>query len=181
MQHDSPYLGLSRRRFLEGAVALSGALLVPVHSAFSADEKFALADDASQAMSKSSLVYLSPIQSSGKESKCHAEIWFAHHGEDVYVVTPATAWRTQAIRRGLDRARVWVGDHGMANKSNKFKSAPNYLARASVLPKGDPAIERGLEIMGGKYASDWGKWGPRFRAGLKDGSRVMLRYEPFGA
>ena len=180
MHHHSLQLALSRRRFLEGAVALSGALFLPAHSAFSADEKFALSNDARRALAKSPLVYLSPIQSSGKESACHAEIWFAKHAEDVYVVTPATAWRTRAIQQGLDRARIWVGDHGMASKSSKFRAAPSYLAKASVVPKGDPAIERGLELFGEKYASDWGKWGPRFRTGLKDGSRVMLRYQPVG-
>ena len=114
-----------------------------------------------QAMAVSPVVYLSPLQSSGQESKCHAEIWFAHHDDVVYVVTPATAWRTRAIQRGLDRARIWVGDHGVWRSSSKFKSAPSYLAKASIVAEGDAAIERGLATMGAKYAGEWGKWGPR--------------------
>ena len=172
---------LSRRRFLEGAAALSASLLLPARSALSADGKFQISGEARQAMAKSPVVYLSPLQTSGKESKCHAEIWFAHHDDVVYVVTPATAWRSRAIRQGLDQARIWVGDHGVWRSSSKFKSAPSYLAKASVVPKGDAAIERGLATMGAKYAGDWGKWGPRFRMGLKDGSRVMLRYQPAGS
>ena len=172
---------LSRRRFLEGAAAFSCAMLWRVPLALSAEKDFELPGAASQALAKTPIVYLSPIQSSGEESTCHAEIWFAHAGTDVYVVTPATAWRTRAIEKGLDRARIWVGDHGVWRRNSKFKSAPSYLSKASIVPKGDSAIERGLAIMGEKYASDWAKWGPRFRAGLKDGSRVMLRYQPVGA
>ena len=178
MQSLSPYLVLSRRRFLEGAVALSGALFLPAHSAFSADEKFALSKEARRAMAKSPLVYMTPIKSNGKESQCHSEIWFAHHESEIYLVTPDDAWRTQAIRKGLDRARIWVGDYGVWRNNDKFKTAPSYLAKARILKTGDPAIERCLGIMGKKYPSDWDKWGPRFRTGLNDGSRVVLRYKP---
>lgn len=34
-----------------------------------------------------------------------------------------------------------------------------------------------LEAMGPKYVEEgWGTWGNRFRTGLADGDRVMLRY-----
>lgn len=181
MNDPSPHLILSRRRFLTGAVAFSGTLLWAAPAAWSAGSEFKLSADTKLALAKTPIVYLSPIQTSGEESQCHAEIWFAHHGTDVYVVTPATAWRTQAIQKGLDRARIWVGDHGVWRRSNKFKTSPSYLSKASIVAKGDPAIERGLVTMGEKYASDWKKWGPRFRTGLKDGSRVMLRYRPVAA
>ena len=39
-------------------------------------------------------------------------------------------------------------------------------------------IGRALEAFGAKYADEWGSWGPRFRDGLADGSRVLLRYRP---
>jgi hypothetical protein len=171
---------LSRRGFLEAAVVVSGALLLPARSAFS-DTGFALSADAKKAMAKSPLVYLTPMRSDGKESACHAEVWFAHRGDDVYVVTSSSAWRAQAIDKGLDRARIWVGDYGPWRGDSKFKSAPNYMAKAGVVAKGDSAIESVLSLMGEKYASEWGKWGPRFRSALGDGSRVMLRYRPVGA
>jgi hypothetical protein len=34
-----------------------------------------------------------------------------------------------------------------------------------------------LDAMGDKYPLEWVIWGPRFRNGLADGSRVMLRYQ----
>ena len=122
-----------------------------------------------------------PIKSDGEESKCHSEIWFAHHESEIYLVTPHDAWRSEAIRKGLDQARIWVGDFGGWQNNDKFKTAPSYMAKASIVKAGDPAIERCLAIMGKKYPSEWGKWGPRFRAGLNDGSRVVLRYKPTGS
>jgi hypothetical protein len=172
---------ISRRGFLEGAAALSGVLLLPTLPAWSAHHEFSLSAAAKQALSKSALLYLSPIQKNGEESSCHAEVWFAARGEDFYVVTASTAWRNQAIAKGLDRARVWVGDHGMWKGNTQFKSAPSYVAKASVVPKGDPAQELSLEAFGEKYAKEWSKWGPRFRNGLNDASRVMLRYRPLSA
>ena len=171
---------LSRRGFLEAAVVVSGALLLPARRAFS-DAGFALSADAKKAMAKSPLVYLTPMRTDGKESACHAEVWFAHRSDDVYVVTSSSAWRAKAINKGLDRARIWVGDYGPWRGNSKFKSAPNYMAKAGVVAKGDSAIESVLSLMGEKYASEWGKWGPRFRSALSDGSRVMLRYQPIGA
>ena len=187
MNEPTPHLSqpsinaLSRRRFLAGAVAISGSLLFPANWAFAADAGFVLPADAKKAMAKSPLVYLTPMRSDGKESACHAEVWFAHRGDDVYVVTSSSAWRAQAIDKGLDRARIWVGDYGPWRGNSKFKSAPNYMAKAGVVAKGDSAIESVLSLMGEKYASEWGKWGPRFRSALGDGSRVMLRYRPVGA
>lgn len=169
---------ISRRHFLASAAALSGALLLPSRVAWSDQHEFQLPQAARQALDKSSLVYLSPLRRNGQESTCHAEVWFAARGEDFYVVTSATAWRNEAIGKGLDRARVWLGDYGVWKGNDKFKSAPSYVAKASVVAKGDPAIELSLEAFGEKYASGWGKWGPRFRNGLQDGSRVMLRYRP---
>jgi hypothetical protein len=172
---------LSRRHFLAGTIAVSSALLLPTRAAFPAEAKSTLPDDAKQAMAKSALIYLTPMLSNGKESTCHAEVWFAHLGNDVYVVTSSSAWRAQAIEKGLDRARIWVGDYGPWRGNSKFKSAPNYMAKAGVVAKGDSAIESVLSLMGEKYASEWGKWEPRFRSALGDGSRVMLRYRPVGA
>jgi len=38
--------------------------------------------------------------------------------------------------------------------------------------------EKALQLLGDKYSMEWIVWGPRFRKGLADGSRVMLRYRP---
>ena len=88
------------------------------------------------------------------------------------------AWRARAIGRGLAKSQVWVGDVGQWQRSDgKYKNLPSLVANGSQV---DDALEhvRVLEIFGGKYADEWGTWGPRFRNGLADGSRVLLKYQP---
>lgn len=133
--------------------------------------------DASTALATSKLVYLTPLKSDGEESRCKAEIWFAYHDGDVFVVTQADAWRAQAIRQGLTRARLWVGEFGVwSSADDAFRQAPELMASASLVA--DAAVQAPvLEAMAGKYGEDgWSSWGPRFRDGLESGERVMLRY-----
>lgn len=126
----------------------------------------------------SPLIYLTPIQSNGAESRCQAEIWFASFAGAMYVVTATEAWRAQAIRQGLTQARIWVGDVGTWHRADGgYKALPRVGANASI--ETDAAVQgQVLEVMGGKYSAEWDTWGPRFRNGLADGSRVMLKYEP---
>lgn len=183
------WLQLNRRSFLfeaaalSGAAALSSALLLPVQRAWSEEGKYHLSDAARRATTKSSLIYVSPLRSDGSESKCHAEIWFISDGEDLFVVTPLDAWRSRAIKQGLDTARIWVGSFGNWRRSGgKYKSAPHFLAKASIVPRGDAVIEKCLADMGEKYATTgWKTYGVPFHEGTKDGSRVVIRYRPVSA
>lgn len=169
---------VTRRRLLAAAGAGAAWLLLP-RSARAAD--FALSDAARAALAASPLVYVSPLKRDGSESACHAEMWFVADGGDVLVVTAAERWRARAIRRGLGRARLWVGDFGVWTRSGgRFRSAPSFLAGASL--EADAAVrERALAAYGQKYPDEWDKWRPRFRDGLADGSRVLIRYVPVGA
>ena len=126
----------------------------------------------------SPLLYLSPLQSNGTLSKCQAEVWFVAHESNYYVVTAADAWRAKAITRGLTQAQVWVGDVGAwGSADGKWRDLPTVMTQASL--EGDaPMHDRLLTIFGRKYADEWGTWGPRFKQGLVDGSRVMLKYSP---
>ena len=155
-----------RRTLLVGAAA---APLVAIGRAVAAQ--------ATAPLDASRLVYITPLKSDGEESRCKAEIWFAHDGGNVYVVTPADAWRAEAVGRGLDRARLWVGDFGpWRDADGAFRAAPEVMATAA-LETNAATQARVLEAMGGKYADDgWTRWGPRFEKGLADGSRVMIRY-----
>lgn len=161
---------LTRRRLLQvGGAALATAML-PLRS-------FA-ANDLAKAMKESDLIYLTPIKSNGNESKCQAEIWFASDGMDMFVCTGTESWRARAPRQGLNRARVWVGDLGVWTGTNgKYKSLPKLETEVAII---DDKTEqaRVLDLMGDKYSLYWLVWGPRFRSGLKDGSRTMLRYRP---
>ena len=128
------------------------------------------------AAGSSRLIYLTPIRSDGRESRCQAEIWFVEDAQDLYVVTAQEAWRAEAVRRGLTGTRIWVGDVGTWSRSGKHRTLPTFDASASLV--GDHrAHERILALFGKKYHSEWSTWGPRFKEGLEEGSRVMLRYQ----
>ena len=159
---------ITRRRIVGGAAL---TLAWPVLT------RVAWAQDAETGLATSGLIYVTPLKSSGEESRCKAEIWFAYHDGDCFVVTPPDAWRARAVSRGLTRARLWVGEFGIwTDADDAFRQAPELMATASL--ETDPAVHAAvLEIMGAKYADDgWRRWGPQFRAGLQDGARVMVRY-----
>lgn len=125
---------------------------------------------------ESPLIYISPLKSDGTVSRCQAEVWFLGDAGHHYVVTDKDAWRAEAVRKGLTSAQIWVGDVGRWQRSGgKYKELPSH--QASVTFETDAAEHtRLLEGFGQKYANEWGSWGPRFKNGLADGSRVMLKY-----
>ena len=165
---------------MRGAAALSGVVLLPVSLARSRDAEFRASTAAAAAIETSKLIYITPIKSDGKESACHAEVWFCADGGDLFVVTKEGLWRSQAVKRGLDRARIWVGDYGVWKHSHAaFRNAPTFLARGEQFSNDAEAVERTLNAMGAKYANEgWSTYGPHFKQGLADGSRVLLRYRP---
>lgn len=153
---------------------IAGAALAPALTLLG---RASLAAPAAAALKTSKLVYLTPLASNGEESRCKAEIWFAYAQGDIFVVTPADAWRAQAVRRGLTRTRLWVGEFGVWTAADSaFRQAPELLAAAAL--ETDAEVQAHiLDALGDKYAADgWRAWGPRFRNGLADGSRVMIRY-----
>ncbi len=135
-------------------------------------------DNIKGAMAESSLIYLTPIQSSGKESRCQSEVWFTYDGVDLFVCTTIKTWRAKAVAKGLDRARVWVGDLGeWKGTKGKYRKLPQLDAQVSIISD-KKEEQRALDLFGDKYSLEWILWGPRFRKGLADGSRTMLRYRP---
>jgi hypothetical protein len=163
---------LTRRELL---IAGAVTALLPRASRAQASALSAAARDA---LGTSPLLYVSPLKRDGSESRCHAEVWFVGDGASALVVTSAQAWRAQAIGKGLTRARLWVGDHGEWDPSLKerlFQASPSFLAEAS-LEKSQAGHDHALALFGSKYTREWGSWGPRFKNGLADGSRVLIRY-----
>ncbi|TDJ63485.1 MAG: hypothetical protein E2O36_03250 [Proteobacteria bacterium] len=128
-------------------------------------------------LDKSNLIYLSPLLADGQESTCHGEVWFVHYMGEIFVVTPSDAWRAEAVRRGLRRAAIWIGEFGAWKKAeNRYRSAAHLTIEGRI--EVDAAVhDEILGRFGVKYVKEWGTWGPRFRTELADGSRVMLRYQ----
>ena len=131
-----------------------------------------------QAIDASDLIYVTPIRSDGSESNCQSEVWFVAEGSDLYIVTMTTSWRVRAVKKGLHKARIWVGDLGQwQNTNGKYKSLPQLEAVVSEVDDADQQ-QRILELFGSKYRLQWIYWGSKFRDGMADGTRTMLKYRP---
>lgn len=157
--------------------ALGGTAALLLAGFGSSRVTFAAVSPAVAFLDKSALIYLTPLLSNGQESTCHGEVWFVHHNSEIFVVTQADAWRAEALRRGLQRASIWIGEFGPWKKSkDHYRSAPHLIIEG--LLEAESSVQQ--EVLGAyakKYADEWSSWGPRFNKGLADGSRVMLRYK----
>lgn len=164
---------VSRRAFLVG---VAGLLLWPARS-----RGAALPDPTRVALDTSRFVYVSPLRQDGAESTCHGEVWYAWLDGRVVLITSRDGWKARALARGLDRARVWVGDYGrwksLVGRNEEFRQAPRFDARASRVA--DPALlERLLVAYERKYPEEIEGWRERFQRGFASGERVLLAYEP---
>lgn len=163
--------GLDRRIFIGGSLCL---LAAPAAWARSVDRDAALA--------KSKLVYISPLKSNGNESACHAEVWFGWIDGSVVINTSPERWKARAVKQGLERARIWVGDFGpwkrMLGKNERFRKGPRFDAKAEIV-KDDALIDDLLKEYDEKYPEEIVSWRDKMRSGYFDGSRVLIRYTPF--
>ncbi len=129
------------------------------------------------ALDQSPLVYLSPLVSHGRESRCHAEVWFVQRQREIFVVTWVDKWRAEAMRRGFRRARIWIGDFGpWRSAGGRYLSAPSLEIEGRF--ETDPGTH--AELLGAfasKYKREWGAWDQRVRDGLASGAWVLLRYQ----
>ena len=176
----SDRLAIDRRGFLAGAAAL---LLWPrLAGAAAAAGASKLPESTLRLLASSPYVYVSPLRKDGSESTCHAEIWFAWLDGAVIVNTRPQGWRARAVAGGLDRARIWVGDHGrwkshLGPDNEAFRAAPSFEARARLV-KDKALLEQQIAAYGKKYGGDFDRWRDEMRDGIDKGTRVLIRYEP---
>ena len=171
---------IDRRTFLAGALA-AGLLPRALARAAEPPAPAAPAAPLAAALAASPFVYVSPLLADGRESRCHGEVWFAWLEGAAVIITARDRWKAKAVARGLDRARLWVGDHGrwsgLLGKNEAFRAAPSFDARASLAR--DPALlDRLVAAYERKYPNEIESWRDRFRSGFADGSRVLIRYAP---
>jgi hypothetical protein len=99
------------------------------------------------------------------------------------VNTSPDRWKARSIRRGGDRARIWVGDFGRwkgaLGKNEDFRQGPSFDARAEFV-EDVSVLDRLLAQYEKKYPAEIGKWRDRMRDGFSNGSRVLIRYRPAG-
>jgi hypothetical protein len=166
---------------LGGAALALGALALWPRRLHAADAKFELPAAAVDTLGKGKLVYVSPLKSDGRESRCHGEVWYFFDRGAVVIATATKGWKTRAVKGGKDKARIWAGDFGpYSEASEKLRGAPTFLARAAV-DTDAATFERLLASYATRYPDEWSKWKPRFESSYKDGSRTVIRYTPIGA
>ena len=135
-------------------------------------------------LDESPFVYVSPLKRDGSESTCHAELWYAWLDDAVVVIVSSDRWKATALARGLDRARIWVGDHGVwktwyGGRNEAFREAPSFVGHGARV-KQDALLERLLERYETKYPAEIADWRDTMREGYADGSRTLIRYTPVG-
>ena len=161
---------------LSGLVARQASAETAVSRQAVGSNPLSLAPELAQGLSESQLVYLTPIQSSGRFSQCQAEIWFVTVKNEILVCTDSTSWRARAVVAGLQHTQIWVGDVGVWEAGfDAHLGLPELQAEARIAQE-PHLIEAALDAFGEKYPIQWLLWGNRFRKGLTDGSRVMLAY-----
>jgi len=185
----------TRRAILMSGVGLAGswllpgtlgrALAQPKPATSTAPRDPAVARQLSPAtvalLEKSDFVYVSPLKANGQESACHGEVWYGWDEGSVALITARKTWKGRALDRGLDRARVWVGNHGrwkgLIFNNEDFRRGPSFEARAAIDP--DPALlERLMQRYAVKYPAEFADWEPAMRSGFVSGERVIIRYSP---
>jgi hypothetical protein len=168
---------IDRRTFL-GAAAL--ALLAPHGSV--AEPALALPAATLQLLETSPFVYVSPLKKDGAESTCHGEVWFAWLDGAVLVNTRRSTWKVTSLQSGLDRARIWVGDHGrwkpvLGSATEAFRKAPSFDARASF--ETDRKVnDQLIAVFEKKYQGEFGRWREDMQTGFYSGQRMLIRYSP---
>ncbi len=181
MSEDPGRAALDRRAFLRGAAAAAFAL--PLFSRFAGalEAPAPLPSRTVAALETSSFVYVCPLRRDGRESTCHGEVWYAWLDGTVVLTTAKGSWKARSVERGLERARVWVGNYGrwkeMLGHSEAFRDGPTFDAR--VRKRRDEALlNRLLAAYEKKYPNEFPNWRDRMRAENVSGERVLLQYEP---
>ncbi len=117
-------------------------------------------------LASATYVYIATPRKDGSFGK-PAEIWFMYHEGAVWVGTPPTSWRVKRIRHHRPNAKVAVGK----------PDGPSFDAVGSVV--NDPkTAELLFATYAKKYPDRWPGYAQKFKDGMKDGSRVLVRYVP---
>ena len=168
-----------RRRFL--SLAALGAFAPWLAKADGHSKDSAKQDKLEQALAVSPYVYISPLRSSGDESRCHGEVWYGWIDRSVVIITGAERWKHRAFQKGLETARVWVGDYGRWKgalaKNEAFRSGPHFDARVETV-RSRALLDRLLALYEKKYPAEIAKWRGPMRTGYEKGERVLIRYWP---
>ena len=122
--------------------------------------------DVRDKLASSTYVYISTQRKDGSFGK-PAEIWYMWHDGAVWVGTPPTTWRVKRITHHRPNAKIAVGK----------PDGPSFDAVGSVV-KDDKVAAKLFETYAKKYPDRWPGYEEKFRTGMKEGSRVLVKYVP---
>ncbi len=117
-------------------------------------------------LASATYVYIATQRKDGTFGK-PAEIWFMWHDGAVWVGTPPTTWRVKRIKHKRPNAKIAVGK----------ADGPSFEAVGSIV-KDAKVADLLRETYAKKYPDRWPGFAEKFKEGLKDGSRVLVRYVP---
>ena len=164
---------INRRQLLLNSAAVLGVAGLPRWAS-----AYSVSAAATAALEESPLVYISPLKSDGEESRCHGEVWFFADSGDVVICSETKTWKATALRQGLNRARIWVGDYGPVWRSlGRYRNAPEFLAEVS-LDSNVATYRRLVASFAERYPDEWPQWEAGFASKYEAGTRVILRYRP---
>jgi hypothetical protein len=133
-------------------------------------------------LEQSDFVYISPLLASGKESTSHGEVWYGWLDGAVVINTAPNTWKSRALAKGHDRARIWVGNHGrwkgMLGHNEDFRTAPHFDAQVASVKGDDALLDALLALYEKKYPAEIANWRDKMRDGYHSGERLLLRYTP---
>jgi predicted pyridoxine 5'-phosphate oxidase superfamily flavin-nucleotide-binding protein len=145
---------------------VAGVLVVAAWLAMPRVASAALTPEIENALRTSPYVYIATQRKSGGFGQ-PAEIWFMYRDGAVWVASPATTWRAKRIRAGRPTATIAVGK----------REGPSFEATGQLV-KDPKAYEALFTTLAEKYPDGWKQYEERFRTGLADGSRVLIKYDP---
>lgn len=147
-------------------ILLFAALVIGFNSLTTPAQSAPLSAEQQKSLDSSKYVYIQSERKDGKFSKA-AEIWFFHHQGAVWVCSPTTTHRAKRIQAGHVKAKIAIGK----------TDGPAFNAKGSVVK--DAEVNKVMfETFAEKYADGWSSYEKNFRAGLADGSRTLIKYDP---
>ena len=108
-------------------------------------------------------------------------MWYSWIKGSVVLITAKETWKARSLAKGLDRARIWVGDYGrwkqFFGRNEDFRAGPSFEARATAVRDAE-LLDRLLASYEIKYPEEVADWRDKMRSGFHDGTRVLIRYTP---
>ncbi len=155
---------------------LGGALHIGAATAAEspAASKAALADGKS--------IYIASTRKDGTLGR-PAAVWYVYDQGSIYVASRRTAWRVRRIKAGRPRVKMWVSKDRVDFGRTREPDGPSFMATGALVT--DLGIVAAiLDRFPQRYPAtgtaelSWEDIEDVKRAGLKDGSHVLIKYTP---